>query len=170
MAEVEIIMPKMGESVMEATILTWLKKEGESIDPDESLLEVATDKVDTEIPSTHGGIVKKILAKEGDVVQVGSPIALITTEVEEAIAPSSDEGVPAKAESNGKDKIPVMQEEESVIETASGMLSGTSTLWTPRTACPQRPFCPAPVWGCRDACPRPASRAHPSRHHRPGYR
>jgi len=75
-------MPKMGESIMEATILTWLKKEGDTILQDESVLEVATDKVDTEVPATHGGILKKILAKEGDVIGVGKPIAVISTEVE----------------------------------------------------------------------------------------
>lgn len=79
MASVEMLMPKMGESITEGTILTWLKKEGDSIDQDESVLEVATDKVDTEVPATHGGILKKILAKEGDVVAVGAPIALIET-------------------------------------------------------------------------------------------
>jgi 2-oxoglutarate dehydrogenase E2 component (dihydrolipoamide succinyltransferase) len=80
MALVELIMPKMGESIMEATILNWLKKPGEKIEQDESVLEVATDKVDTEVPSTHGGILKEILAKQGDVVQVGKPIAIISTE------------------------------------------------------------------------------------------
>ena len=79
MAEIEIIMPKMGESIMEATILGWLKKEGETIEQDESLLEVATDKVDTEVPSTHGGTITKILANEGDVVPVGQAIARIST-------------------------------------------------------------------------------------------
>lgn len=77
MASVEMLMPKMGESIIEGTILTWLKKEGDSIEADESVLEVATDKVDTEVPATHGGILKKILAKEGDVVAVGTAIAII---------------------------------------------------------------------------------------------
>ncbi len=82
MASVEMLMPKMGESIIEGTILTWLKKEGDSIEADESVLEVATDKVDTEVPATHGGILKKILAKEGDVVAVGSAIAIIETNAE----------------------------------------------------------------------------------------
>ena len=79
MASVEMLMPKMGESIIEGTILTWLKKEGDSIEADESVLEVATDKVDTEVPATHGGILTKILAKEGDVVAVGTAIAIIET-------------------------------------------------------------------------------------------
>ncbi|HHP7241790.1 MAG TPA: dihydrolipoamide acetyltransferase family protein [Cyclobacteriaceae bacterium] len=84
MASVEMVMPKMGESIMEGTILTWLKKEGDTIEQDESVLEVATDKVDTEVPSTHGGTLKKILANEGEVVEVGHPIAVIETTVEES--------------------------------------------------------------------------------------
>ncbi|MCW5912501.1 MAG: 2-oxo acid dehydrogenase subunit E2 [Cyclobacteriaceae bacterium] len=93
MAQVQLIMPKMGESIMEATILSWLKKPGDKIEQDESVLEVATDKVDTEVPSTHAGVLKEILAEKGAVVQVGKPIAIIVTEEEveakdEAPAPS----------------------------------------------------------------------------------
>ena len=80
MAQVEMVMPKMGESIMEGTILTWLKKEGDTIEQDESVLEVATDKVDTEVPALHAGTLHKILVQEGDVVQVGAPIAIIETE------------------------------------------------------------------------------------------
>lgn len=80
MAIVEMVMPKMGESIMEGTILTWLKKEGDSIEEEEAVLEVATDKVDTEVPSSYAGTLKKILAQEGEVVAVGKPIALLETE------------------------------------------------------------------------------------------
>ncbi|MDX1628308.1 MAG: dihydrolipoamide acetyltransferase family protein [Fulvivirga sp.] len=99
MAQVELLMPKMGESIMEATVLSWLKKEGDSIEQDESVLEVATDKVDTEVPSTHEGTLKEILAQEGDVVEVGKPIAIIETEGEESAASSSkEESTPDKKE------------------------------------------------------------------------
>ncbi len=94
MALVELIMPKMGESIMEATILSWLKKPGDKIEQDESVLEVATDKVDTEVPSTHGGILKEILAQKGDVVKVGKAIALISTEGNEEIAPAAPKEEP----------------------------------------------------------------------------
>ena len=97
MARVELIMPKMGESIMEATILTWLKKPGDKIEQDESVLEVATDKVDTEVPSTHAGVLTEILAKAGEVVKVGSPIAILTTEVSEGL-PKVAPAVPAKEE------------------------------------------------------------------------
>jgi len=81
MALVELVMPKMGESVMEGTILTWLKKPGDRIQQDESVLEVATDKVDTEVPSPFNGILKEIRANKGDGIQVASPIAIIETDV-----------------------------------------------------------------------------------------
>ncbi len=90
MALVELIMPKMGESIVEATILTWLKKPGDKIELEESILEVATDKVDTEIPSTHAGILKEILAKDGELVKVGAAIAVIEAEVEEQKAVSPE--------------------------------------------------------------------------------
>ena len=72
MAQVELIMPKMGESITEATVLSWLKKPGDKIEQEESVLEVATDKVDTEIPSTHAGVLKEILVQKGEIVLVES--------------------------------------------------------------------------------------------------
>lgn len=91
MALVEMVMPKMGESVMEGTILSWLKKPGDKIEKDESVLEVATDKVDTDIPAPYAGTLKEILVQEGEVAQVGSAIATIETEsaVAEAAAPAT---------------------------------------------------------------------------------
>jgi 2-oxoglutarate dehydrogenase E2 component (dihydrolipoamide succinyltransferase) len=78
--QVEIIMPKMGESIQEGTILRWAKKPGENIEKDETLLEISTDKVDSEIPSPVSGIVAKLLAKEQDTVLVGTIIAYIETD------------------------------------------------------------------------------------------
>lgn len=86
MAQVELIMPKMGESVHEATIIKWLKNEGDKVALDEPVLEIATDKVDSEIPSTAEGTLTKKLFKEGDVVQVGKPIAHIVTSAEEKVS------------------------------------------------------------------------------------
>src|SRR5690606_5465396 len=94
MALVELVMPKMGESITEATILRWLKNPGDTIEQDESLLEVATDKVDTEVPSTHAGVLKEILAHEGDVVAVGKAIAVISTD-----GSDDDATTPPQAES-----------------------------------------------------------------------
>ncbi|MBI1315975.1 2-oxo acid dehydrogenase subunit E2 [bacterium] len=79
MAQVELTMPKMGESVAEATIIKWLKNEGERIELEESVLEIATDKVDSEVPSPVEGVLVKKLFNENDLVQVGQAIALIET-------------------------------------------------------------------------------------------
>lgn len=121
MAQVQLIMPKMGESITEATVLSWLKKPGDKIELEESVLEVATDKVDTEIPSTHAGILKDILVQKGEIVQVGAPIATLTVDAEAGtesngeISPESTEKVAAPsrsakefaaASSNGKNHAP----------------------------------------------------------------
>lgn len=103
---VKLIMPKMGESVAEATILKWLKKEGDRVEADESVLEIATDKVDTEVPSPASGILTKCLFSEGQVVKVGEVIAMITSEKEEQVgAPAPSPSIPEKtsnSSSNGK--------------------------------------------------------------------
>ncbi|RTQ52483.1 2-oxo acid dehydrogenase subunit E2 [Hymenobacter gummosus] len=80
MARVEMVMPKMGESIMEGTVLKWLKQVGDTIEQDESVLEVATDKVDTEVPAIHAGVLQQILVEEGQVVAVGAPIAIVETD------------------------------------------------------------------------------------------
>jgi len=90
MNQVELIMPKMGESIAEATILKWLKKEGDSIEMDEPVLEIATDKVDSEVPASNSGIMGKIFFNEGDVVPVGKAIAIIHTGGAENNAPSNN--------------------------------------------------------------------------------
>jgi 2-oxoglutarate dehydrogenase E2 component (dihydrolipoamide succinyltransferase) len=79
MAIVDLVMPKLGESIMEATILKWLKQPGDTIKMDESLLEIATDKVDSEVPSTTAGVVDEILYSVNDVVPIGTVIARIKT-------------------------------------------------------------------------------------------
>lgn len=84
MAKVEVVMPQMGESVMEGTVIEWAKKVGDSVEADETLLEIATDKVDSEVPSPEAGILVEILVEEGDTVQVGKPIAILETEAEKA--------------------------------------------------------------------------------------
>jgi 2-oxoglutarate dehydrogenase E2 component (dihydrolipoamide succinyltransferase) len=91
MANYEIVMPKMGESVQEATITRWFKKEGDKIEEDDVLLEIATDKVDTEIPSPVAGILTKRLYKENDVIPVGEVIAIVDTEGKIAEKHDTDE-------------------------------------------------------------------------------
>ncbi len=83
MSQTELILPKMGESVAEATIIKWLKAEGDVVAPDESIVEIATDKVDSEIPAPVGGVLSKILCQEGETILVGTAIAIIADEGEE---------------------------------------------------------------------------------------
>ncbi|MEX0639096.1 MAG: 2-oxoglutarate dehydrogenase, E2 component, dihydrolipoamide succinyltransferase [Balneolaceae bacterium] len=84
MARVEVVMPEMGESVAEGTVIEWSKKIGDQVETDEALLEIATDKVDTEVPSPESGILVEILAEEGETIEVGKPIAIIETDPEKA--------------------------------------------------------------------------------------
>ncbi|MFN5324007.1 MAG: dihydrolipoamide acetyltransferase family protein [Bacteroidota bacterium] len=101
MSQVEMKMPKMGESVAEATIIKWLKKEGDKVEADESVLEIATDKVDSEVPSSVAGTITKILFKEGDVVQVGSVIATIETGAASQVStPAINDTKPQPAEAS----------------------------------------------------------------------
>src|SRR5678809_886908 len=79
MATVDLVMPKMGESIMEATILKWHKQPGDSVKMDETVLEIATDKVDTEVPSTAEGTISEILFNVNDVVPIGTVIARVKT-------------------------------------------------------------------------------------------
>jgi 2-oxoglutarate dehydrogenase E2 component (dihydrolipoamide succinyltransferase) len=105
MADFNLIMPKMGESIMEATILRWLKKPGDMVALDETILEIATDKVDSEIPSPVAGRLDKILFAENDVVPVGQTIAVLSTEAKastssgngKSAAPALDQPAPVAA-------------------------------------------------------------------------
>ncbi|MGJ3236361.1 dihydrolipoamide acetyltransferase family protein [Marivirga sp.] len=115
MATVEMVMPKMGESIMEATVLTWLKKEGDTIEEDESVLEVATDKVDTEVPALEAGVLKQILVQEGDIVAVGKPIAIIETEGGSAAA---DNGATTKTEEK-EEAAPASAEKSTSLATST---------------------------------------------------
>ena len=79
MPHIELILPKMGESVAEATLTSWLKNEGDLIELEEGILEIATDKVDSEVPSDYEGTLIKKLYKEGDIIKIGEPFAIIET-------------------------------------------------------------------------------------------
>ena len=117
MAQVELIMPKMGESVAEATVIKWLKNVGDTIEMDESVLEIATDKVDSEIPSSIEGVLVKQLFKEDDVVLVGQAVAIIDTNAD---ATEIDETPAAKVEVEPSEEL-VKNEKiiEETIETTS---------------------------------------------------
>jgi pyruvate dehydrogenase E2 component (dihydrolipoamide acetyltransferase) len=88
---IDVVMPQMGVSVSEGTITKWLKQEGEQIAADEPLLEISTDKVDTEVPSPGEGVVQQILVQEGETVDVGTKLAVIAPPGAEAPAPAAPE-------------------------------------------------------------------------------
>lgn len=95
MAKIDVVMPKMGESIQEGKILNWLKKVGDKIERDETLLEISTDKVDTEVPSPNAGVVAQILFNVGDTVEVGAVIAYIETDVNAPVSASAPAPAPA---------------------------------------------------------------------------
>ncbi|MBM3263269.1 MAG: 2-oxo acid dehydrogenase subunit E2 [candidate division Zixibacteria bacterium] len=90
---VDVVMPKLGESVTEGTVVRWLKREGDTVARDEPVLEIATDKIDTEVPAVAAGVLHKILVEEGQTVPVGQKLAVIETEqteIAEKTSPASD--------------------------------------------------------------------------------
>jgi 2-oxoglutarate dehydrogenase E2 component (dihydrolipoamide succinyltransferase) len=110
MARQEMVMPKMGESIMEGTVIEWKKKIGDSVQQDETVLEIATDKVDSEVPAPIAGVLVEILVAEGETVEVGTPIAIIDTEGSAGVAPQA--AAPAVVE------IPVEPTPTPVTEVA----------------------------------------------------
>ena len=122
MAKFELKLPKMGESVAEATITSWLKEVGDTIELDEAIVEIATDKVDSEVPSEVEGTLTEILFEKDDVVEVGQTIAIIETEGGEAAASS-----PApKTEEAPKEVVEVEKTVEAAKETVSQPITKTS--------------------------------------------
>ena len=124
MAKFEIVMPKMGESIIEATITKWLKTEGDVLEEDDAIVEIATDKVDSEIPSPVEGTLVKALFNEGDVVPVGEVIAIVETEGDEDEDDTSDDGAEAAASVPGietlEEKAPAAEEKkEAAPETTA---------------------------------------------------
>ncbi|MEY4659962.1 MAG: hypothetical protein RJB36_1728, partial [Bacteroidota bacterium] len=116
MAEIEIRLPKMGESVTEATITNWLKNVGDSVAMDEPLVEVATDKVDNELPSEGAGVLVKILFEKDQVAQVGDVIAILSTDGSAPVASATkvDEPVAATESPVTPVAAPVLSTSEAV--------------------------------------------------------
>jgi len=127
MGEIKLILPKMGESVAEATITSWLKKEGDKIALDEAVAEIATDKVDSEIPATHEGILKKQLFKVGDIVKVGQAFAIIEVEGSGEQATETAAEVP-KAVEPIKESIPHPNQK---IESTPTLVSKSDKFYSP---------------------------------------
>ncbi|UYQ91312.1 2-oxo acid dehydrogenase subunit E2 [Chitinophaga horti] len=126
MAIVELVMPKMGESIMEATILRWHKKAGDKVSADETVLEIATDKVDSEVPSIADGEIAEVLFNENDVVPVGTVIARIKTAGEDAPAASPATAPAAPAVTEKKFSAP-----ERTETPAPAATSGEARFYSP---------------------------------------
>jgi 2-oxoglutarate dehydrogenase E2 component (dihydrolipoamide succinyltransferase) len=133
MAIVDLVMPKMGESIMEATILKWHKQPGDHVKMDETVLEIATDKVDTEVPSTTEGIIEEILYNVNDVVPVGSVIARIKSNVEEGFdGTSQDRRHVSAPQANTQEEYAA--EHETLSHVASSFPEGSKTVQKQATA------------------------------------
>lgn len=130
MAQVELIMPKMGESVAEATVIKWLKNVGDAIEIDESVLEIATDKVDSEIPSSIEGVLVKQLFKEDDVVHVGQAVAIIDTNAD---ATEIYETPVDKVEVESSEELVKIEKiiEETIETTSIPKLSDSNKFFSP---------------------------------------
>ena len=114
---ISVQMPALGESVTEGTVTRWLKQEGDTVEQDEPLLEVSTDKVDTEIPSPAAGVLQKIVAQEDDTVEVGGELAVIGEAGESDGQASEPEEKPAEKEEEPKPaEEPAAQEETAAEE------------------------------------------------------
>jgi len=110
MALVELVMPKMGESIVEATILKWVKNVGDAVEADETILEIATDKVDSEVPSPSAGVITEIRFQEDDVVEVGKVLAIISTDGQmpaDATTPTAQPEAPANNNGHVTEKVNV---------------------------------------------------------------
>ncbi len=101
---IEVVMPQMGVSVSEGTVTRWLKQEGETVQADEPLLEISTDKVDTEVPSPGSGVVQQILVQEGETVEVGSRLAVIAPVAAAAAAAEAPPAPPEPATQQAADE------------------------------------------------------------------
>lgn len=111
MARIEVVMPQMGESITTGTITKWSKNVGDKIEIDEILLEISTDKVESEIPSPVEGIIAELIYPEGETIDVGKPIAIIEDDLDAKIDSSSSK--PAKSEAKAEEKVEAKKEETS---------------------------------------------------------
>lgn len=131
MAKFELKLPKMGESVAEATITSWLKEVGDTIEEDEPILEIATDKVDSEIPSEVNGVLLEKLFNVDDVVQVGQTIAIIETDAAEIPSTSTPKAEEIKQEAPIKAVAEVTQTVTAAQETVASTISNGDRFYSP---------------------------------------
>ncbi|MGZ3839684.1 MAG: dihydrolipoamide acetyltransferase family protein [Flavisolibacter sp.] len=135
MATVDLVMPKMGESIMEATILKWHKKPGDAVKMDETVLEIATDKVDSEVPSTSEGVISEVLYGVNDVVPIGTVIARIQTGAAEPQTQPRQAAAVATSPSSGSENLTRSSKYEASEAAAEAPKSspgaGTNRFYSP---------------------------------------
>jgi 2-oxoglutarate dehydrogenase E2 component (dihydrolipoamide succinyltransferase) len=127
---IDVVMPQMGVSVSEGTVTKWLKNEGDPVAADESLLEISTDKVDTEVPSPGTGVLAQILVNEGETVEVGTKLAVIAPDGVEVAAPEPAAPEPEPAEDEPAEEEPAEEEpaeEELVAEKSEPVAAPASS-------------------------------------------
>ena len=124
MARIELKLPKMGESVAEATLTTWLKEIGDTVEADEAVLEIATDKVDSEVPSEVDGVLVERFFEVDDVVAVGETIAIIETSGEDGATQTSEVKTATPAEPVAAIEASMSKAKETVAPVAT-VSSGT---------------------------------------------
>src|SRR5215468_683085 len=143
----DVLMPQMGESITEGTVVKWLKKVGDTVQRDEPLLEISTDKVDAEIPAPAAGVVTEILAKEGDTVAVNSVLA--------RLGEAGEVGAGASAAAAAAKPAPAAPEAFRQIETAPSQANGDSRPLPSQVPAPPQPQAAPPQ-------PPPQARAMPA--------
>jgi pyruvate dehydrogenase E2 component (dihydrolipoamide acetyltransferase) len=139
---VDVVMPQMGVSVSEGTITKWVKSEGQPIEADETLLEISTDKVDTEVPSPASGVVQQILVQEGETVAVGTKLAVIAPEGAEAAAPAEPATAEEAPAAEQAPPEPATQEAAAEADAASSAEGEPAAV---AEAAPAAPAAPAPA-------------------------
>ncbi len=183
-------MPALGESVTEGTVTRWLKQEGDTVELDEPLVEVSTDKVDTEIPSPAAGVLTKIIAQEDDTVEVGGELAVIgdAKDAGEAAAPAPEKVPAAQPESKPAPEPPPVQptsgapaggDAKPVLmpELGESVTEGTVIRWLKKIGdsvqvdepTPRMPARPRPRHPRKSLRPNPSPSRHPN-HHRSNRR
>jgi len=168
---VSVTMPQLGESVTEGTVTRWLKKEGEHVEADEPLLEVSTDKVDTEIPSPASGTLSSITVAEDETVEVGAELAVIAQEGEDAGGAPAAQEAPAEPEQAAEQQAPeqqqaapepeAAQEPEPEPEPEPAAQQQQPGPWPPAQAAAPAPQAatPPPAPAQQDAAPAPQDTA-----------
>src|SRR5882757_1511057 len=142
---VSVTMPRLGESVTEGTVTRWLKQEGERVEADEPLLEVSTDKVDTEIPSPAAGVLTRIVVGEDETADVGSELAVISGDGEDTDSAAPAPAAPAQQQAEPEPPAPTTPSTEKPVEQEAPAPQAAAPAPAPAPAPQAAPPAPAPA-------------------------